>query len=133
MKHLLFFLFLSLSLNSFAQSNAYQLSTHILNISKGTPAPEVTVELYKYVKSNSDWKMLARKQTNESGRINTFLEGTNHQGTYKLVFQTAKYFDEMDVESFYPFIPVIFEISDNAHYHVPITLSRFGYSTYRGS
>lgn len=67
----MFFMAFSLS----CQANDYHLSTHILNSSKGMPAPGVTVELYKYDKSNSNWEMLARKQTKESGRINTFLEG----------------------------------------------------------
>lgn len=133
MKKLFLLLFLALSLSSYAQSEDYQLSTHILNISNGTPAPGVTVELYKYEEDDSDWEMVDSKKTQESGRINTFLEGSKHEGTYKLVFQTAEYFDQMGVESFYPFIPVVFEISDAAHYHVPITLSRYGYSTYRGS
>ena len=133
MKKLLFLFFLALSLNGYAQTGDYQLSTHILNISNGTPAPGVTVELYKYEEDDSDWEMVDSKKTEETGRINTFLEGSNHEGTYKLVFQTAEYFEQMGVESFYPFIPVVFEITGDAHYHVPITLSRYGYSTYRGS
>ena len=133
MEKIFLLFFLTLSLSSYAQTDDYQLSTHILNISNGTPAPGVTVELYKYGENNSEWEMISSKKTQELGRINTFLRGSSHEGTYKLVFQTAEYFEQMGVESFYPFIPVIFEITDDAHYHVPITLLRYGYSTYRGS
>ncbi|UZJ65512.1 hydroxyisourate hydrolase [Sphingobacterium sp. KU25419] len=55
------------------------------------------------------------------------------KGVYKLTFLVADYFKSKQVTSFYPFIEVVFEIKDNKHYHVPITLSPFGYSTYRGN
>ena len=76
------------------------------------------------------------KYTDENGRIKNFLKeekGTDHKGIYKLTFFTEPYFKKMSQESFYPFIDVVFELKDNNHYHVPITLSPFGYSTYRGN
>lgn len=76
------------------------------------------------------------KITDENGRIKDFLkeeENVNHQGIYKLTYHTAPYFQKLGQESFYPFIEVVFELKDNNHYHVPITLSPFGYSTYRGN
>lgn len=70
----------------------------------------------------------------ENGRINDFLPLTKeNNGTYKFTFYTESYFKNQGKKSFYPFIGVVFNITENQHYHVPITLSAFGYSTYRGS
>ena len=63
-----------------------------------------------------------------------FLEETKtDKGIYRLTFLTADYFKSKKTESFYPFIEVVFQIKDEKHYHVPITLSPYGYSTYRGN
>ncbi len=69
------------------------------------------------------------------GRIKDFIkqDGKSHVGIYKLTFHTRPYFKKIGATSFYPFIEVVFELTDNEHYHVPITLSPFGYSTYRGN
>ena len=58
---------------------------------------------------------------------------TSNIGVYKLIFRVQPYFESQKLESFYPFVEVVFEIKDNEHYHVPITLSANGYSTYRGN
>lgn len=119
----------------FAQEAKYQLSTHILDITQGKPAPNVKISLSKQNK-NGNWSMIDEKSTDENGRIPNFLKvkkGENYEGVYKLTFHTEPYFKKMDQESFYPFIEVVFELKDNNHYHVPITLSPFGYSTYRGN
>lgn len=58
---------------------------------------------------------------------------TDHKGIYRLTYHVAPYFERLQQDSFYPFIEVVFEIKDGKHYHVPITLSPYGYSTYRGS
>lgn len=115
----------------------YQLSTHILDISKGGNAKNVKVELYK-LENNNQWTKIDEKYTGENGRITDFLPYTNTQntasGVYKLKFYTKDYFDKENTKSFYPYIEVGFEASkDQKHYHVPLTLSPFGYSTYRGS
>lgn len=60
-------------------------------------------------------------------------QGVDHKGIYKLTYYTAPYFRSLGQQSFYPYIEVMFEITDGNHYHVPITLSPFGYSTYRGN
>lgn len=117
----------------FAQEKDYQLSTHILDISIGKPAGQVEVRLEKMNKQSKDWKEVSTKTTKESGRINDFLPGHNNQGVYRFTFYTKPYFNNKDEKSFYPFIQVVFEITGDKHYHVPITLSQFGYSTYRGS
>ncbi|WP_019948051.1 hydroxyisourate hydrolase [Hymenobacter aerophilus] len=116
---------------------AYQLSTHILDINKGLPAPGVKVRLSKFNSAKKVWEVVAEKQTDDAGRISDFLptagQSGTQQGIFKLTFQTKPYFKAMQQESFYPFIEVVFELTNGAHYHVPITLSAFGYSTYRGS
>lgn len=120
---------------SFAQGHSYQLSTHILDISKGVPAPNVKIKLEK-LNAADHWKFVDEKFTDENGRISDFLENkdaVSNDGIYKFTFYTSPYFENDNEKSFYPFIEVVFEIKDNNHYHVPITLSPFGYSTYRGS
>lgn len=123
----------------FAQqtSPAYQLSTHILDIGQGKPAPGVLVRLEQYDAAKKTWSQVAENKTDAAGRIGDFLptagQKTPATGIYKLVFMTKPYFAAKQQTSFYPFIEVVFELTDGAHYHVPITLSAFGYSTYRGS
>ena len=75
--------------------------------------------------------------TDNNGRITDFLplikgKSENH-GKYRLRFLTENYFTNQKTESFYPYIEVVFQIKNDEHYHVPITLSPFGYSTYRGN
>lgn len=85
---------------------------------------------------NGTWKLVDDKYTDANGRIQDFLkaaEGENNQGVYKLTYFTEPYFTQLGQSSFYPFIEVVFEIKDDKRYHVPITLSPFGYSTYRGN
>ncbi|UYW02275.1 hydroxyisourate hydrolase [Flavobacterium agricola] len=119
---------------SMAQDNQYLLSTHILDISVGKPAANVTVELYKWNVIKDTWERKGKSTTDENGRITNFLDKQNsHPGTYKLVFFTQEYFKRKGVQTFYPLIEVSFEMLNTEHYHVPITLSPFGYSTYRGS
>jgi 5-hydroxyisourate hydrolase len=110
----------------------HQLSTHILDVSKGVGAPEVEVQLFKKVKENNTWVLIDKKKTDSNGRIKEFLveNGVSNKGVYKLVFLTNPYFKG---NSFYPEVDVVFEIIDDSHYHVPITISNFGYSTYRGN
>ncbi|MEN5233569.1 hydroxyisourate hydrolase [Sphingobacterium faecium] len=119
---------------SLVQAQTYQLSSHILDISTGLPAPEVPVKLAKWNEKDEIWTSVDQKNTDENGRIKDFLEQSKFTaGIYKLTFLVADYFKSKNVTSFYPFIEVVFEIKDNKHYHVPITLSPFGYSTYRGN
>ena len=113
----------------------YQLSSHILDISTGKPAPDVNVRLMMQEKSGS-WKLVNTQKTDANGRIGTFLPneaGVAHDGTYKLIFETTPYFQDQGLKSFYPYVEVNFNIEGEKHYHVPITLSAYGYSTYRGS
>lgn len=123
-----------LSLASIAQTKAYQLSSHILDISTGKPAPEVTIKLEK-LNNNNTWETISSQVTDKNGRVTDFLpvENKDNNGTYKLVFETYPYFERNKLDSFYPFIEVVFSIKDNQHYHVPVTISPFGYATYKGN
>ena len=119
---------------SFAQNNEHQLSSHILDVSQGKPATGVTIQLEKYNPKNKKWSVVDKKVTDNNGRVPDFLPADKvNTGIYKLTYFTQEYFQQKGTESFYPFIDVIFEIKDENHYHVPITLSAFGYSTYRGN
>ena len=113
----------------------YQLSSHILDISQGKPAQNVKIALSKQDK-NQNWVLIDEKYTDNNGRIKDFLKeesNKNNNGVYKLTFYITPYFEKLKQKTFYPFIEVVFEIKDNQHYHIPITLSPYGYSTYRGN
>jgi 5-hydroxyisourate hydrolase len=76
----------------------------------------------------------AGKLTQENGRVNDFLPAVDgNNGLYRFTFYVKEYFKKQNKETFYPFMEVVFEITGNTHYHVPITLSAYGYSTYKGS
>ena len=110
-----------------------QLTTHILDTSIGKPAEGVSVILEQH-KSGS-WKKYAEGISNKDGRISDLLVPGQHldKGSYRLVFDSSSYFKKLDKKTFYPSITIEFEISDNSHYHVPLLLNPYGYSTYRGS
>ncbi len=126
-----------ISIPIFLNATEYQLSTHILDINSGQPASNVKVELYN-LDQNRQWVKISEKFTKKNGRIADFLpyEKTENRsfGVYKLKFYTKDYYISHKVDSFYPFVEVSFELlKDQKHYHIPITLSPFGCSTYRGS
>lgn len=117
----------------FAQEQ-FQLSSHILDITTGKPAANVTITLSKQT-NQEQWIQVDKKVTDSNRRIKDFLKqgGVSNRGIYKLTFYTAPYFKRAGQQSFYPFIEVVFELTDDDHYHVPITLTPYGYSTYRGN
>ena len=120
---------------SFAQQSKFQLSSHILDISKGLPVANVKITLQKQTQYNQ-WTLVSGKVTDKNGRVSDFLpytDGKDNIGVYKLTFYVEPYFQSQQVNSFYPYIEVVFEIKDDNHYHVPITLSPYGYATYRGN
>jgi len=123
-----------LSTYMFGQNNKFQLSSHILDVSKGAPAKDISIKLEKYNEQAKVWSFVEEKKTDVNGRITDFLNAEkSNLGIYKLTFYTSAYFKKDGLESFYPYIEVVFQIKDENHYHVPITLSAFGYSTYRGN
>jgi 5-hydroxyisourate hydrolase len=135
MKKIILSMLLGMVLNiAYGQVPSYQLSSHILDVSSGMPASGVTVQLEKLNEKTKVWVVVDKKVTDGQGRIKEFLSGRQqNRGIYKLTFFVKEYFSSKKTESFYPFIDVVFQIQDEKHYHVPITLSAYGYSTYRGN
>ena len=114
------------------------LTTHILDLTHGQPASNVTVELYHF--SNEERHLLKTSVTNSDGRLDQPLltEEEMNLGTYELNFHIGAYFRSLDISLpdplFLDQVPVRFGISNlDSHYHVPLLISPFGYQIYRGS
>jgi len=108
------------------------ITTHVLDTSLGRPAAGVPVTLE--MESAGDWKTIGNGKTNADGRLPDLMSKPAEAGVYRITFDTATYFASQKLQSFYPLVSVVFRIQDAAqHYHVPLLLSPFGYSTYRGS
>ncbi|UFH52431.1 hydroxyisourate hydrolase [Spirosoma sp. KNUC1025] len=107
------------------------ITTHILDTTRGKPAEGVAITLYQY--QQDEWLELATGRTNADGRISNLLTDAIPSGTYKLHFETQPYFNTLEISTFYPYVDIIFSIVTGEHYHVPLLLNPFGYSTYRGS
>ncbi|HEY7489283.1 MAG TPA: hydroxyisourate hydrolase [Streptosporangiaceae bacterium] len=106
------------------------LSTHVLDTTQGRPAAHMPVRLDRY--AGDTWMPLAEAATDGDGRLRDLPAG--EPGTYRLRFGTGPYFVAHGVETFYPEVSVVFTMTDgDAHYHVPLLVSPYGYSTYRGS
>ena len=111
-----------------------KISTHILDTNKGLPAAGITVSLYRGPAEGSS--LICSCTTNEDGRIDNFLnpDETLKTESYRLEFETASYFAAQGQPVFYPKVIVEFFVQDKDRpHHVPLLLSSFGYSTYRGS
>jgi 5-hydroxyisourate hydrolase len=110
------------------------ITTHVLDTSRGRPAESVPATLE--IKVAGGWTLIGQGITNADGRISDLVtkEAKIAPGVYRLTFDTGTYFSSSQVESFYPTVTIIFRLADAVqHYHVPLLLSPFGYSTYRGS
>jgi 5-hydroxyisourate hydrolase len=110
-----------------------QITTHVLDTAHGKPASGVTIVLY--LGDNDQWTEIARRKTNEDGRVTDLVEKnkTVDKGIYKLRFETKDYFDRLGVATFYPYVEIIFDVRSADHYHVPLLLNPFGFASYRGS
>lgn len=111
-----------------------QITTHVLDTSLGRPAAGVPVIL-EIESAGGGWKELSRGATDGDGRLAHLLApGSLVEGTYRLTFETQSYFRSRLVKGWYPRVTVIFEVHDiKEHYHIPLLLAPYGYSTYRGS
>ena len=120
-------------------TDAGYLTTHILDTARGCPAEDIPIKLYR-ITSNCDYTLLGNGKTNSDGRLKKpILSGSDFQvGKYEIRFEVRNYlkrhfkiqFDKLFLEE----IPIRFNIADQSeHYHVPLLLAPFGYTTYRGS
>ena len=111
------------------------ITTHVLDLARGVPGAEVHVTL-EHRHANGEWTMVARGQTDPNGRLANLTHGlTLGVGRYRLTFDTATYHRAHGIaEPFFPHAQVEFEVHDaSQHFHVPLLVSPYGYSTYRGS
>ncbi|GAC1689784.1 MAG: hydroxyisourate hydrolase [Candidatus Dormibacteraceae bacterium] len=108
------------------------ISTHVLDTARGRPASGVGVTLSRRG-GNGAWSVIGKGVTDDDGRV-ADLASRVEAGDHRLEFATAAYFKAAGTRSFYPEVTVVFTITDpGAHHHVPLLLSPFGYSTYRGT
>lgn len=114
-------------------ANASEISTHVLDLAKGVGGAGVPVVLYKS-EGNGKWSEAGRAQTDANGRVRNFGSSSNFApGVYKLQFDMSKY-PSGNSELFFPEIDLVFRVTDaHGHYHVPVVVSPYGYSTYRGN
>jgi 5-hydroxyisourate hydrolase/2-oxo-4-hydroxy-4-carboxy-5-ureidoimidazoline decarboxylase len=110
-----------------------QLTTHVLDTAIGKPGKDISIRLQ--IPVNGVWQTIAQGITNADGRIADLLPAQKMlaHGNYKLVFDTGNYFAAQKIKGFYPEVEIQFIVFDDAHYHVPLLINPFGYSTYRGS
>lgn len=110
-----------------------QITTHILDTAAGRPAAGVPLQLAR--QADNGWELLAEGVTDDDGRVANLLGAEAlPAGTYRMHFDTAHYFASLGSTGFYPWVDVVFALAAGGdHYHIPLLLSPFGYSTYRGS
>lgn len=109
------------------------VSTHVLDTSRGTPAAGVHVSLHR--KESGAWIEVTRGTTDADGRVPGFVPSgvILSPGTYRMRFETGPYLDTHHSAAFFPHVEVVCVLAADGHYHLPLLLSPFGYSTYRGS
>ena len=108
-----------------------QMTTHVLDTTLGRPAAGVPVALAAL--SAGTWTPIGSGVTDADGRARALGPSTVPPGRYRITFDTAAYFAATGQVGFHPEVVVTFDVVDDSHYHVPLLLSPFAYSTYRGS
>jgi 5-hydroxyisourate hydrolase len=110
------------------------LSTHVLDTALGKPAQGLEVALFRWDGTGA-FLPLGRHSTDADGRVKgaTLAPDGLAPSVYQLIFETGAYLARHHGKGFFPFAPIVFEITDDTHYHVPLLLSPYGLSTYRGS
>jgi 5-hydroxyisourate hydrolase len=107
------------------------LSTHVLDAVSGQPAVGVRVSLERRV--GEEWRSLGDGVTDADGRLRDLAPDGLDLGAHRLVFATGEYFTATGQTGFYPEVTVAFTVTEDRHYHVPLLLSPYAFSTYRGS
>lgn len=109
------------------------LTTHVLDTARGCPAGGLKIALYRT--AGNDNSLVREMVTNSDGRTNSpiMTEEEFELGEYELIFHVGDYFKEQNITGFYDTIPIRFKLAEKSHYHVPLLLAPYGYSTYRGS
>jgi 5-hydroxyisourate hydrolase len=107
------------------------ISTHVLDTMRGTPAAGLDVTLDRR-EPDGDWKQMGEASTDSDGRIKNLSEDELEAGEYRLRFDTRPYFERSGLGAFYPEVSVVFTL-ESGHVHVPLLLSAFGYTTYKGT
>jgi 5-hydroxyisourate hydrolase len=109
------------------------ITTHVLDVARGEPAQGITVILE--LRQASEWTPIGRGTTDEKGRVNTLTDGPVSPGTYRLTFDIGTFHREQGLSvSFFPEVRITFNVRDpHGHFHLPLLLSPYGYTTYRGA
>jgi 5-hydroxyisourate hydrolase len=109
-----------------------RVTTHVLDATSGRPAADVEISLERH--AGQSWQLITSGRTDADGRIAAFGPADLEPGVYRVSFAVGAYFAARDQPTFYPEIVIMFTMDDaDAHYHVPLLLSPYAYSTYRGS
>ena len=110
-----------------------QITTHVLDTSIGSPGKGILIRLQSY--EDGKWQNIAIGLTDEDGRVGDLLPSWKilPPANYQIVFETGDYFKKSNTEGFYPQVSIQFTVFDESHYHVPLLLNPYRYSTYRGS
>ena len=111
-----------------------QITTHVLDTTRGLPAANLPITLFQ--QTASGWTKLSEGVTNQDGRLSNLLEVGEalEAGTYRMHFETQTYYQASNDKGFYPYVDIVFNLeAGGTHYHIPLLLTAFGYSTYRGS
>lgn len=133
MRVLIYFQFIQVLIPfAYSTMSSTVLSSHVLDTSTGRPAAGLFVQLYK--NKEDSWMLWHNTATNADGRIVfPFTKDSMDAGTYKLVFNVEHYYKASEKETIYPSVEIIFKTEEDQHYHIPLLLSPYGYTTYRGS
>ena len=107
------------------------ISTHVLDTMRGTPAAGLTVALQRR-EPGGDWREVAQTETDAEGRVRELSDVELEPAEYRLEFETRQYFERSGLDPFYPSVSVVFTF-EGGHLHVPLLLSAYGYTTYKGT
>jgi 5-hydroxyisourate hydrolase len=109
------------------------ITTHVLDLNRGRPAAGLAVELWE--QADTGWVSRGHANTDADGRASSLLPAGHvlNPGVYRLVFATGDWFAAQNLATFFPEVTLTFEVTDSEHYHVPLLLGPFSFSTYRGS